>query len=343
MNNLKNITKKKLNFSVLFGLLMLASLLQPAFSQTRKITGTVLDELHSPLTGATVQLEGTTQGTSTDGKGNFTFQAVDPKVNSLIISFLGYEKLKVPIKGKSSFTIIMKPSSELIEEVVVVGYGTMSRRDLTGAVSSVSGEVISQIPVSNVAQALTGRLAGVNITTNDGALDSDLMIRVRGGGSITQDNSPLYIVDGFPVDNIGELSSADIESIDVLKDASSTAIYGARGANGVIIVTTKSAKAGKTSVSYNGYAQFKKVTRTLDMLSPYEFVLQQHELASIKGGEDLSSFLRAFGKPYDYDIYRNLSGTDYQDEMFGRTAWGQTHNLSINGGTDHTKFNISLI
>lgn len=111
----------------------------------------------------------------------------------------------------------MKPSSELIEEVVVVGYGTMSRRDLTGAVSSVSGEVISQIPVSNVAQALTGRLAGVNITTNDGALDSDLMIRVRGGGSITQDNSPLYIVDGFPVDNIGELSSADIESIDVLK------------------------------------------------------------------------------------------------------------------------------
>ena len=342
MNNLKNITKKKLNFSVLFGLLMLASLLQPAFSQTRKITGTVLDELHSPLTGATVQLEGTTQGTSTDGKGNFTFQAVDPKVNSLIISFLGYEKLKVPIKGKSSFTIIMKPSSELIEEVVVVGYGTMSRRDLTGAVSSVSGEVISQIPVSNVAQALTGRLAGVNITTNDGALDSDLMIRVRGGGSITQDNSPLYIVDGFPVDNIGESSSADIESIDVLKDASSTAIYGARGANGVIIVTTKSAKAGKTSVSYNGYAQFKKVTRTLDMLSPYEFVLQQHELASIKGGEDLSSFLRAFGKPYDYDIYRNLSGTNYHDEMFGRTAWGQTHNLSINGGTDHTKFNISL-
>lgn len=171
-----------------------------------------------------------------------------------------------------------------MDEVVVIGYGSVAKRDLTGAVASVSGRVLADSPVSNMAQALTGRMPGVQITTTDGSPDADVKIRVRGGGSITQDNSPLYIVDGFPVERISDISVNDIQSIDVLKDASSAAIYGARGANGVIIITTKSAKAGKTTVSYNAFAQMKYVPKMIDVMKPYEFVQMQYELTSLKGG-----------------------------------------------------------
>ncbi|MDR1336122.1 MAG: TonB-dependent receptor [Tannerella sp.] len=307
----------------------------------KRITGTVLDETKEPLAGATVRIVGTTAGTVTDGKGSFSLQVNQPDA-TVRISYLGYKTLDIALKGRSSLTVEMETDSRVLEDVVVVGYGTMAKRDLTGSVVSIAGDVVAGIPIANLGSALTGRLAGVSITTGDGAPDAGVKIRIRGGGSITQDNSPLYIVDGFPVERIDNIAATDIHSIDVLKDASSTAIYGARGANGVIIITTKSAQGGRTVVTYNGFAQAKKIPGKLDMMDSYNFVLAQYELSRLLGDAAFNSFLRYFGQPADYDIYQNIPGTDYQEEMFGRTAWGQSHNVAVTGGTDKTKFNLSL-
>ena len=199
------------------------------------------------------------------------------------------ETVEIPFNRKNLvYKVVMKEAAIDMDEVVVIGYGTVARKDLTGSVATLSGKSIANIPMSNTVSALTGRMAGVNITTTDGAPDAEVQIRVRGGGSITQDNSPLYIVDGFPMDRISDISPNDIETIDILKDAASTAIYGARGANGVVIITTKSAQAGKTAISYNGYAQYKKVAKKYDVLGSYEFVKLQHELLSLKYGDDIS-------------------------------------------------------
>ena len=195
-------------------------------------------------------------------------------------------------------------------------------------------------------------MAGVQVTTTDGSPDADVMIRVRGGGSVTQDNSPLYIVDGFPVNKISDIDPNDIGSIDVLKDASSTAIYGARGANGVVIITTKNPTGGKTSVTYNGYVQVKTFPSKLGVLSPYQFALLQYELASLKGSSGISAYNTYFGSFDDIDIYKNQIGTDWQRQVFGPSdlndalthynKYTQSHNLSIMGGNQVTKYNLSL-
>lgn len=169
--------------------------------------------------------------------------------------------------------MVLEEDSELLDEVVVIGYGTVNKRDLTGSVASVSSQDIASIPVSSASEALTGKMAGVNITTTEGSPDADIKIRIRGGGSLSQDNSPLYIVDGFPVSSISDIAPSEIQSIDVLKDASSTAIYGARGANGVIIVTTKSGKEGKVQVDFGASFGFKKVTKMTEVMSPYDLWL----------------------------------------------------------------------
>jgi TonB-linked SusC/RagA family outer membrane protein len=181
----------------------------------------------------------------------------------------------------------------------------------------------------------------VQITTTEGSPDAEIKIRVRGGGSITQDNSPLYIVDGFPASSINDISPSDIESIDVLKDASSTAIYGARGANGVIIITTKEGVAGKTTVNYNMYYGVKKIAKTLDVLDPYEYTLWQYELAG-ESGNTARNFQRYYGVFDDLELYKAQNGSDWQDELFGRNAMTQYHNVSVTGGTEKTKYNLSM-
>ena len=158
---------------------------------------------------------------------------------------------ELPVKA-GTMNVVLEETSQALDEVVVVGYGTQKKRDLTGSVASISSEALKDIPVTNAAEAITGRLAGVQVTTTEGSPDAEMKVRVRGGGSITGDNTPLYIVDGFPVSSISDIPPSDIQSIDVLKDASSTAIYGSQGANGVIIITTKTPKEGKLSISYNG-------------------------------------------------------------------------------------------
>lgn len=325
---------------VLIVCLLLVSL--GAIAQQTVVTGIVTDKQGAPLPGATIKVNGTSIGTTSTVEGKFRFSV--PKDSRVIrVSFIGMKTAELPIpKDGSILNIALEDENTGLDEVVVIGYGTTTRRDLTGSVSSVSGKTLTEIPVSSLAAALTGRMAGVQVTSTDGDVDAEVKIRVRGGGSITQDNSPLYLVDGFPVDDIKDIPSSEIASIDVLKDASSTAIYGARGSNGVILITTKEAKSGKTTISYNGYYQTKIVPKFLDMMDPYQFVMLQYELINLKGQADyITSFKGTFGEAADLDIYKNIPGVNRQKALFGQTAQTQNHNLSISGGGKDSKFNIN--
>lgn len=233
------------------------------------VKGTVKDASGEPVIGATVQEQGTKNVAVTDLDGNFSIKLSGGQ--QLQFSYIGMKTQTVDAKGKSVVNVTLEDEATALDDLVVIGYGTVKKRDLTGAVTSVSAEDIGQIPVSNVSEALTGKMAGVNITTTEGSPDADIKIRVRGGGSLSQDNSPLYIVDGFPVESISDISPSEIESIDVLKDASSTAIYGARGANGVIIVTTKSGVEGKIQVNFNGSLGWKSITKEIPVMDPYNY------------------------------------------------------------------------
>ena len=244
----------------------------------------------------------------------------------------------VDAKGKSVVNVTLEDEATALDDLVVIGYGTVKKRDLTGAVTSVSAEDIGQIPVSNVSEALTGKMAGVNITTTEGSPDADIKIRVRGGGSLSQDNSPLYIVDGFPVESISDISPSEIESIDVLKDASSTAIYGARGANGVIIVTTKSGVEGKIQVNFNGSLGWKSITKEIPVMDPYNYAYYQYELATA----GTSSITSDYGNYNDLDIWRSVDGSDWQDDIFGRTGTQKMYNVNVSGGSKEVKFNLGF-
>lgn len=312
------------------------------FAQGVTVKGTVLDENQEPLIGATVQVKGESTGAAADLDGNFTLKA--KKNATLVVSYIGYLTQEVRLQGKTQVTIQLTPDSKTLDEVVVVGYGTMKKSDLTGSVASVASKDIEGFQASSVAGALGGQIAGVQITSTDGTPGAGFNISIRGVGTLTGDASPLYIVDGFEVSSIDHLSNSDIESIEVLKDASSSAIYGARAANGVVLVTTKSAKVGKTTVTYNGSATYRKISKTLDVLSPYEFVRLQGDVDAkftdtyYKTGDETE------GVPYKYqslDDYIDVTGVDWQGETFNPT-WSQDHNITIMGGTDNTKYNGSL-
>ena len=312
------------------------------FAQGVTVKGTILDENKEPLIGATVQVKGETTGAAADLDGNFTLKA--KKNATLVVSYIGYLTQEVRLQGKTQVTIQLIPDSKTLDEVVVVGYGTMKKSDLTGSVASVAAKDIEGYQTSSVAGALGGQIAGVQITSTDGTPGAGFNISIRGVGTLTGDASPLYIVDGFEVSDIDYLSNSDIESIEVLKDASSSAIYGARAANGVVLITTKSAKVGKTTVTYNGSATYRKISKTLDLLSPYEFARLQGDIdpkykeTYYKEGDETE------GVPYKYqtlDDYIGVAGVDWQGETFNPT-WSQDHNVTIMGGTDNTKYNGSL-
>lgn len=309
-------------------------------AQTVSVKGKVTEaETGQPIPGANVVLKGTTTGIITDLNGNYTLTV--PSNGTIVFSFIGFKTAEVPVAGKSEINTSLTAESIGLDEVVAVGYGTVKRGNLTGSVSSIQGATLAKIPVTNVAQALSGRLTGVQITTADGSPDAEMIVRVRGGGSITGSNSPLYIVDGFPTSSINDISPNDIESINVLKDASETAIYGSQGANGVIIITTKSAKAGKTQVSYSGFLQTKSLKNKLDVLDPYEYVMLNYELAALSGEDGINSFENRFGVYDDLDLYKFQKGTDWQKNMFGSNVLSQQHNISIQGGNEITKYSLS--
>lgn len=314
-----------------------------AFAQGKQITGVIKDGTGEPMIGVNVLVKGTTNGTITDFDGKFAISDVKNS-DVLTITYVGYVQQSIPVGNQTSFNIILKEDTETLDEVVVIGYGTVKKRDLTGSVASVSNETLTANPVSDVSQALQGKLAGVSVTSQDGRPGAEVSIRVRGGGSITQSNDPLFIVDGFPVSSISDIPADQIETIDVLKDASSTAIYGARGANGVILVTTKGAKTDKLSVTYNGYVQTKAAAKTLDPLSAQDYVKYQWAYAdALSGNGDGVAKYFGLGAAYGnhFADYANVDVHDWTDDML-RNAIAHTHNLSVSGGSEKTKFVLNV-
>ena len=310
-----------------------------AIAQTKQVNGRVTKQgSDEGLSGVTVTLKGTSTITTTNSEGRYTIDVSASGNPVLVYSYVGHQSVEKKVAG-ATMDVFLQEGGSSLEDVVVIGYGTARKKDLTGATSSISGTQLEKIPVSSAAEAMTGRLAGVQVTTVDGAPGAEIVIRVRGGGSVTQDNSPLYIVDGFPVSNINDIAPTDIASIDILKDASSSAIYGSRGANGVVLITTKSAKGGKTVVSYNGFGQVRTLPKELDVLSPYEFVLAQYEYAKLRN--DTTGFTKFFGVHDDLELYKNQTPTDWQHKLFGKPVFSQQHNLSVTGGTDKTKISFS--
>lgn len=309
-------------------------------AQNVTVTGTVKDKTGESVIGASVVEKGNTgNGTITDIDGNYSLSV--PSNATLVFSYVGMTTQEVHVKGQTIINVTMSDDAQALEEVVVIGYGSVKRKDLTGSVATVSSDALTAVPVATATEALTGKMAGVQITTTEGSPDAEMKIRVRGGGSITGDNTPLFIVDGFPVESISDIPASDIEDITVLKDASSTAIYGSRGANGVILVTTKSGKEGKVSVSYNAYYSWKKIAKTLDVLDPADYAKWQYEQALLRGKSYVEDYESYFGSFADIDMYNNIPYNDWQDLTFGRTGHTFNHNLSITGGSDKIKYAFS--
>jgi len=311
-------------------------------AQTREIKGIVTDSKGIPLEGASVVSKGTGKGLKTNTKGEFT---IHPKAGNepvlLTISYVGFKTQLIEVKGNELLNIKLEIAEVSAgDEVVVIGYQTMKRKDIPGGIASIGAKDLKDVVVASAEEAITGKLAGVQVTTSEGAPGSQVQIRVRGGGSITQDNSPLYIIDGIESDEgISLIAPQDIESIDVLKDASATSIYGARAANGVVVVTTKSGKnsKGKMTLSYNGSFGLNKLSKELPVMDPYNFVLYQYER---------SKYSDSTSTQYTWDSVKyyknNVPFFDWQKKMFGRNALQQTHNVSLSGGNAQTQYYLSV-
>ncbi len=318
--------------------MLLCMLWLTGFAQNA-IKGTVKDKTGEPLIGVSVTY-GNGQGTVTDINGNFSVNA--PAGSTIKFSYVGYKPQSA--KGSGNMTITLEEDNTTLDDVVVIGYGTVKKRDLTGAVASVGADALKANPVSNVAEALQGKLAGVNVISQDGRPGATISIKVRGGGSISQSNEPLYVVDGFPVSDLSDIPADQIVSIDVLKDAASTAIYGARGGNGVILVTTKAAAdASKLSVSYEGYFQVKWAAKKFDVLNAQDYVKNVWSYANalqINHEGVAKYFGLGSANGNHYAEYANASSHDYTDDLL-QTATGWNHNLAIQGGNEKTKYTFS--
>ena len=323
--------------------LMILGLFAAAFAaDAQEIKGVVSDMNGEPLIGVSVYVDGTTLGVATGIDGDYVINVPDAKGKTLVFSMIGLAEKKVVIGNNTTIDVVLEEDANFLDETVVIGYATVKRRDLMGSVTSVGNEALTQVPVASVGEALAGKMAGVQVTTTEGDPDAEIKIRVRGGGSITQHAAPLYIVDGFPVESISDIPASDIQSIDVLKDAFSTAIYGSRGANGVVLVTTKSGASGKISVSYNAYWGQKKMANAdaIQTGSPYDFVQNQYELAVLRDRVD-DDFIKVFGVFEDMDLYKGVEKNDWLKKVFGNTGTTFNHNLSVSGSTDKVKWTAS--
>jgi len=310
------------------------------------VSGNVKDGTGEGVIGATVMEKGNAKNaTVTDLNGNFTLKLQGKEI---VISYIGMKTKTVNVAGKKSVNVVLEDDNTTLNDVVVIGYGTMRRKDLTGSVASVSGDKIAANPVSNVAEALQGQLPGVNVISQDGRPGATQSIRVRGGGSITQSNDPLYIVDGIQVSSIDDIPADNVESIDVLKDAASTAIYGARGANGVILITTKGGKEGKPTVRYSAYYQIKAEPQKLDVMDAYDNILWNWSYATAYGKSYGDGVARYYGlgsaNGNNLEKYKGVEAHNYMDDVL-RTGHMQNHDVSISGGTEKTKYfaNVSYM
>ena len=334
--------KRMMSILGVIALMMLMSVQVMAQKGNVTVSGTVTDESGEPLIGVAVVEQGTVNGVLTDENGKYTISVA--KAATLLFDYMGFAQVVQPVAGKTVIDAKLVEDTTFLDEAVVVGYGTMKRSDLTGSVSSVSSKSLENFKTGNVLDALGGQVAGVNITTADGTPGSGFNIIVRGVSTVNGDSSPLYIVDGFEVENIDHIANQDIASIEILKDASAAAIYGARAANGVVLVTTKSGREARATVSYSGSASYRTLSKRLEVLEPYDFVRLQIERNSsnesmyVRHGNDYN------GNPYRFqsiDDYKAVDGINWQDEAFQNT-WSQNHDVSLSGGTKTTKYTVSF-
>lgn len=316
--------------------LLLIFLSMPFLSaQELTVSGKISDKSGEAIIGASILVQGTTNGTITDFDGKFTVSNVSPNA-SLVISYVGYKTLNISVNGKTIINATLEEDTETLDEVVVVGYGVQRKSDLTGAVASVkASDALKATPSGNVSDALQGRMAGVSVLSGSGDPSSDNTIRVRGINSITAETGPLVVVDGFIGGSLQSLNPSDIASIEVLKDASATAVYGSRGANGVILVTTKNPGKDKISVSFNAFANIKTVSKYPDTMSPYDYAVLVNEYGNDIGKGDY------FDADKLADLKAGSAGYDYTHEIF-RTAVTQNYDLSISGGNEKTTFLASF-
>ncbi len=321
---------------------LLLGLLGAFTLQAQTVRGVVRDGTGEPVVGAFVLVEGTTIGTTTGLDGDYSIDVPNPESAVLQFSLIGMQTVSIPVSGRAIVNAVLEEESTMLDETVVVGYATVKRRDLLGSVSSVNSDKLVEQPVTTVSQALAGKMAGVSVITTEGDPDADIKVRVRGGGSITQDSSPLYIVDGFPVESINDISSSEIQSIDVLKDAFSTAIYGSRGANGVVIVTTKSASRGsKTSVSFNSYYGLKKMANrgAIVPMNSENFTKFQYELGALRDNLD-DVYNSYFGTFDDIDQFIGLPTNDYIGAVFGNLGQTKSADVSVSGRGDNYSWTL---
>ena len=359
----KNLIPKTKGIKKLFLPFVLLLLTQMVIAQGRTVTGTITSsEDGSPIPGLNVIEKGTTNGTVTNLDGFYTINVADGA--TLVFSFVGMRTQEVPIDDQTSIDLVMEADFARLDEVIVVGYGSMKKSDLTGAVGSITTEQIEAVPITSMEQAMDGRLAGVHVTQASHAPGGGISVRIRGGNSINSNVEPLYVIDGFPVYSnnsqipnsgpndgvlpqmnlLAGINPGDIERIEVLKDASATAIYGARGANGVILITTKRGSAGKPKIEYSSYYGIQHIAKKIDMLDAYQFAtiyneaqLNQGDSAVLFSGQTVDGVY--YGTP---DEYRNgtLPNTDWQDEIL-RTGTIVNHQLSLTGGNENSSYAIS--
>ncbi|MFM6982595.1 MAG: SusC/RagA family TonB-linked outer membrane protein [Chitinophagaceae bacterium] len=317
----------------------------PLYSQNAiRVSGTVKDATGETLPGVNIKLKGTNKVVISDINGKYSLE-VPNEQSVLVFNYIGFLTQERTVGRNTNITVVLSVESKNLDEVVVVGYGEVARRDLTGAVGSVKMNDLQKAPVRSFEEALAGRLAGVNVTSSDGQPGSDINIVIRGNNSVTQDNSPLYVIDGFPIENPNNnaIDPNDIESIEVLKDASATAIYGARGANGVILITTKRGKEGKTVISYKGYYGTQEVIQRMKVLEPYDFVKYQilrNPTTAPQIYTGPATVSNGWSSDRTVEYYKDMKGVDWQSLLFQQSPMAN-HSLSISGGTAATKYSVS--
>jgi len=316
-------------------LAMLAPVILQA--QNQPVSGVVTSDDGGPIPGAYVMIKGTTTGTATDADGKFTIDA--PADATLVFSFIGMRSEEVAVSGRTKVDVMLATDITQLDAVVVVGYGTQKKSDLTGSVASVPMSDLKNVPVMRADQMLQGRVSGVQITQTNAEPGGNVSIRIRGTNSINSGNEPLFVVDGFPgAGDLNTINPSDIESIDVLKDASATAIYGSRGANGVIIITTKKGKADQNNIQFEAYTGVQSVRHKYDMMNGTEFAKYLNDVTTLNNQENGTTT----ALPFTQDQINGIGkGTDWQDEIF-RTAPMRNYQLSFNGGTTATRYNLSM-
>ncbi|RUA12285.1 MAG: hypothetical protein DSY82_01675, partial [Flavobacteriia bacterium] len=333
------------------------------FAQGREITGTVHDELDGPLPDASVVVKGSTKGVSTDFDGNFTI-TVDDGQTTLVISYVGYKDYVLNLTPASHYTIKLEPEDNTLDEVIVVGYGSSAKRDITGSLSEVKEEANVAAQYKSVGALLQGRSSGLQVTSNSGSPGAPTSIRIRGANSLRGNNEPLYVIDGVIINSAGEdvlnassdaneiqqtqngltgLNPRDIESMVVLKDAASTAIYGSRGANGVILITTKKGKMGKASINVYGSSTISEVSRTIPVLDAVNYAHYRNDAAAIKGNDPIYYIdkndvyaVDDTGQP----VGEPLRKVNWQDEIF-RMAVSENFGLNMSGATEKSNYYMS--